>query len=92
MTARNGSAEWQGSVESGAGTITVDDGIFEGAYSVESRFGEGGTNPEHLLAAAHSGCFTMALANGLGAAGHPPESLRAFGDPTLGVSPRHCPS
>jgi osmotically inducible protein OsmC len=77
MTARNGSAEWQGSVESGSGTITVGNGVFEGAYSYESRFGEAaGTNPEQLLAAAHSGCFTMALANGLSAAGHAPESLR----------------
>jgi osmotically inducible protein OsmC len=64
-------------VESGSGTITVGDGVFEGAYSSESRFGEAaGTNPEQLLAAAHAGCFTMALANGLSAAGHPPESLR----------------
>jgi osmotically inducible protein OsmC len=77
MTARNGSAEWQGSLESGSGTMTVGNGVFEGAYSYESRFGEAaGTNPEQLLAAAHSGCFTMALANGLSAAGHAPESLR----------------
>ena len=77
MTARNGSAEWRGSVETGSGTITVGDGMFEGAYSYGSRFGEtAGTNPEQLLAAAHSGCFTMALANGLSTAGHPPESLR----------------
>jgi osmotically inducible protein OsmC len=77
MTVRNGSAEWHGSVKSGSGTIIVGDGVFEGAYSYESRFGEAaGTNPEQLLAAAHSGCFTMALANVLSAAGHPPESLR----------------
>jgi osmotically inducible protein OsmC len=77
MTARNGSAEWHGSAESGSGTITVGNGVFEGAYSYESRFGDAaGTNPEQLLAAAHSGCFTMALANGLSAAGHPPQSLR----------------
>jgi lipoyl-dependent peroxiredoxin len=77
MTARNGSAGWRGSVDTGSGTITVGDGIFEGAYSAESRFGEAaGTNPEQLLAAAHAGCFTMALANGLSVAGHPPQSLR----------------
>jgi osmotically inducible protein OsmC len=77
MTARNGSAEWHGSVETGSGAITVGDGVFEGAYSYESRFGEAaGTNPEQLLAASHAGCFTMALANGLSVAGHPPESLR----------------
>ena len=77
MTTRNGSAEWHGSAESGSGTIIVGNGVFEGAYSYESRFGEAaGTNPEQLLAAAHSGCFTMALANALSAAGHRPESLR----------------
>ena len=77
MTARNGSAAWHGNVASGSGAITVGNGVFEGAYSYESRFGEAaGTNPEQLLAAAHSGRFTMALANGLSAAGHPAESLR----------------
>ena len=77
MTARNGSAEWHGSATGGSGTITVGNGVLEGAYSYESRFGEAaGTNPEQLLAAAHSGCFTMALANALSAAGHRPESLR----------------
>jgi osmotically inducible protein OsmC len=76
MTARNGSAEWHGDVQSGSGTVTVGDGVFEGAYSYESRFGEGkGTNPEQLIAAAHAACFTMALSNILGAAGHAPESL-----------------
>jgi osmotically inducible protein OsmC len=77
MTARNGSAEWHGSVESGSGTVTVGDGVFEGAYSYQSRFAEGeGTNPEQLIAAAHAACFTMALSSVLGAAGHVPESLR----------------
>jgi osmotically inducible protein OsmC len=77
MTARNGSAEWHGNVDSGSGTVTVGDGVFEGSYSYESRFGEAsGTNPEQLLAAAHAGCFTMALARGLSATGHPPRWLR----------------
>jgi osmotically inducible protein OsmC len=77
MTARNGSAEWHGSIEGGAGTVSVGDGVFEGAYSYESRFAEGeGTNPEQLIAAAHAACFTMALSSVLGAAGHVPESLR----------------
>src|SRR5882757_3745867 len=77
MTTRNGSAEWNGTVESGSGTVTVGDGVFEGAYSYDSRFGEGkGTNPEQLIAAAHAACFTMALSSILSAAGHAPESLR----------------
>ena len=77
MTARNGSAVWRGDLESGSGTVTVGDGVFEGAYSFQSRFAEGeGTNPEQLIAAAHAGCFTMALSSILSAAGHAPESLR----------------
>ncbi|HWX95761.1 MAG TPA: OsmC family peroxiredoxin [Solirubrobacteraceae bacterium] len=77
MNARNGSAEWHGSVESGSGTVIVGDGVFEGAYSYDSRFAEGeGTNPEQLIAAAHAACFTMALSNALGAAGYVPETLR----------------
>jgi len=77
MTVRNGSAEWHGDVQNGSGTVTVGDGVFEGAYSYDSRFGAGkGTNPEQLLAAAHASCFTMALSNILSATGHAPESLR----------------
>jgi lipoyl-dependent peroxiredoxin len=77
MTVRSGSAEWRGNVEHGSGTVTVGDGVFEGAYSYDSRFGEGqGTNPEQLIAAAHASCFTMALSNILSAAGHAPELLR----------------
>jgi osmotically inducible protein OsmC len=77
MAARNGSAEWHGDLESGSGTITVGDGVFEGAYSFASRFAEGeGTNPEQLIAGAHAGCFTMALSNILSGAGHAPESVR----------------
>jgi osmotically inducible protein OsmC len=77
MTARNGSAEWRGNLDSGSGTVTVGDGVFEGAYSYASRFAEGeGTNPEQLIAAAHAACFTMALSNILSTAGHVPESVR----------------
>ena len=79
MAARNGSAEWHGDLQSGSGTVTVGSGIFEGAYSYESRFGEGeaeGTNPEQLIAAAHAACFTMALSNILSGAGHTPDSVR----------------
>jgi osmotically inducible protein OsmC len=51
-------------------------GAFEGAYSFESRFEEGaGTNPEELIAAAHAGCFSMALSAELGKAGHNPEKV-----------------
>ena len=78
MSTRNGSAEWHGDLQSGSGTITVGDGVFEGPYSFESRFGEGdGTNPEQLIAAAHAGCFAMALSNILADAGHVPRSVRS---------------
>lgn len=78
MATRNGSAEWRGDLKGGSGTVRVGDGVFEGAYSFSSRFEDGqGTNPEELLAAAHAGCFAMALSLILGEDGHTPESLRA---------------
>jgi osmotically inducible protein OsmC len=78
MTARNGSAEWRGNLQSGSGTVTVGNGVFEGAYSYGSRFGEEeGTNPEQLIAAAQAACYTMALTAILSTAGHVPESVRA---------------
>jgi osmotically inducible protein OsmC len=77
MTARNGTAEWRGDVESGSGRVTVGNGVFDGPYSFASRFEEGdGTNPEQLIAAAHAACFTMALSNLLSVEGHVPDSLR----------------
>lgn len=78
MATRNGSAEWHGDLRSGAGTVKVGDGVFEGVYSYKSRFEEGeGTNPEQLIAAAHAGCFTMALAHILSSAGHLPDLVRS---------------
>lgn len=77
MTDRTGSAQWQGDLQGGTGTLRVGDGVFEGAYSFRSRFEEGtGTNPEQLIAAAHAACFTMALSNILSSAGHVPDSVR----------------
>jgi osmotically inducible protein OsmC len=76
MAVRNGSAEWRGDLQSGAGTVSVGDGVFEGQYSFASRFEEGtGTNPEQLIAGAHAACFSMALANILSQDGHAPESV-----------------
>src|SRR3954447_2047053 len=73
MATRNGSAQWRGDLQGGEGTLTVGDGVFEGAYSFSSRFEDGqGTNPEELIAAAHAGCFSMALSGALGRAGHDP--------------------
>ncbi|MDX6639293.1 MAG: lipoyl-dependent peroxiredoxin [Solirubrobacteraceae bacterium] len=77
MATRNGSAEWRGGLKDGSGTVTVGDGVFEGAYSFSSRFEDGeGTNPEELIAAAHASCFAMALSASLSEGGHVPESVR----------------
>jgi lipoyl-dependent peroxiredoxin len=76
MATRNGSAQWNGDLKEGSGKLTVGDDVWTGDYSFASRFEDGeGTNPEELIAAAHAGCFTMALSLALGDAGHPPESI-----------------
>ena len=74
---RTASARWQGDLKSGSGTISTETGTMsQVAYSFHSRFESGkGTNPEELLAAAHAGCFTMALSKQLADAGHPAETL-----------------
>jgi len=76
MPQRTAVAHWNGDLRSGSGRVRLGSGAFEGAYSYDSRFGEGaGTNPEELIAAAHAGCFTMATASGLAKAGYKPESV-----------------
>jgi lipoyl-dependent peroxiredoxin len=76
MPKRTASARWDGSLTEGSGTMRMASGAYEGPYSFQSRFEEGdGTNPEELIAAAHAGCFSMALSAGLGQAGHIPESV-----------------
>ena len=76
MPTRTADARWNGSLQEGDGTMRMASGAYEGAYSFGSRFEEGnGTNPEELIAAAHAGCFSMALSGELGRAGHEPESV-----------------
>jgi osmotically inducible protein OsmC len=76
MAARKAKARWDGTFREGSGTMAMSSGAYEGAYSAQSRFADGeGTNPEELIAAAHAGCFSMALSLALGEAGHPPESI-----------------
>ena len=76
MPARSSHARWEGDLRGGKGTMSLASGAFEGQYSFSSRFEEGtGTNPEELIAAAHAGCFSMALASGLERAGYPPTSV-----------------
>lgn len=73
---RSASARWAGDLKSGKGTIKTGSGAFEGPYSFTTRFeGTNGTNPEELLGAAHSACFSMALSHALATAGHTPTSV-----------------
>lgn|SRR5574340_82827 len=74
---RNASARWQGDLKTGKGTVSTGSGVLsETQYSFSTRFENGkGTNPEELIAAAHAGCFTMALSAQLGNAGLVPEKL-----------------
>ena len=75
---RKASAHWEGDLKTGKGKLnTPQSGLLaDTRYGFNSRFGdEKGTNPEELIAAAHAGCFTMALSAKLTEAGHPPESL-----------------
>jgi lipoyl-dependent peroxiredoxin len=78
MLKRKASAVWNGSLKEGTGKISSGSGVLSATqYSFGSRFEEGiGTNPEELIAAAHAGCFSMALSGQLTNAGHPPESVQ----------------
>ena len=73
---RTALAHWDGDLRSGRGTIRLGSGAFEGNYSFGTRFESApGTNPEELIAAAHAGCFSMALSAGLTKAGKPPKRI-----------------
>jgi lipoyl-dependent peroxiredoxin len=76
MPKRRAEARWDGSLQDGNGTMRMASRAYEGPYSFQSRFQEGdGTNPEELIAAAHAGCFSMALSLVLGEAGHELDSV-----------------
>src|SRR4051812_41367855 len=82
MPTRTSTANWQGTLKEGAGTMRLGSGAYEGPFSFVSRFEDGpGTNPEELIAAAHAGCYSMALPSTLGKAGFPPAAI----DPTATV-------
>lgn len=77
---RKAQAVWRGAGKDGKGALTTTSGVLSDTpYSTKMRFenedGRAGTNPEELIAAAHAGCFSMALAFQLAGAGHPPEEL-----------------
>ena len=82
---RKAKAVWRGTGRDGAGNLTTDSGVLSDTpYSFRTRFeNEKGTNPEELIAAAHAGCFTMAVAFGLQAAGFTPTELATEAAVTL---------
>ena len=82
---RTASAVWNGSLKEGKGTLTAPGGALNNTpYSFGSRFESGaGTNPEELIAAAHAGCYAMALSAELGGAGFTPERLEASAEVSL---------
>jgi len=85
---RHATAHWEGDLKSGQGRLsTPQSGLMENTrYAFSSRFGdEKGTNPEELIAAAHAGCFTMALSAKLTEAGFPPRSLDTRADVDLSM-------
>ncbi|RWB22174.1 MAG: OsmC family peroxiredoxin [Mesorhizobium sp.] len=87
MTIREASAEWQSTLKEGSGRLRLGSGVFEGAYSFPSRFENGpGTNPEELIAAAHAGCFSMALSAILGREGFTPARISTVAKVHLGAT------
>jgi len=82
---RKASAEWNGSLKDGNGVISTESGLLNKAqYSFSTRFENGaGTNPEELIAAAHAGCFSMALSAQLTTAGTPPARVATTATVTL---------
>src|ERR1700752_4220989 len=86
---RKASAQWQGDLKTGKGNISTESGVLAKAqYSFSTRFENGvGTNPEELIAAAHAGCFAMAISNELGKAGLKPESIAATATVVLEMLP-----
>jgi osmotically inducible protein OsmC len=86
MTIRKANAEWKGSLKEGAGHLRLGSGLFEGRYSFPSRFEHApGTNPE-LIAAAHAGCFSMALSFFLEQTGYPPTWIRTNATVHIGMT------
>ena len=82
---RSASARWTGGIKDGSGALTTDSGVLDGTqYSFSTRFESGiGSNPEELIAAAHAGCFSMALSGFLGSAGHAPKTIETKATVTI---------
>lgn len=86
---RSANAQWLGNLNEGTGTLSAPGGVLSNTpYSFKTRFGDGvGTNPEELIAAAHAGCFTMALSFALQNAGFTATSLQTRADLALNQVP-----
>lgn len=84
MPTRHAEATWNGDLKGGNGNFSGQSGAIQGGYGFGTRFENApGTNPEELIGAAHAACFSMALAAGLGKAGHKPKSIRTTADVVL---------
>jgi len=88
MVQRTSSAQWNGTLKEGAGTMTLGSGAYTGPFTFASRFESGpGTNPEELLGAAHAGCFSMFLSALLTKAGFKPTSIKTTATVHVGEGP-----
>jgi osmotically inducible protein OsmC len=87
---RRGSARWTGTLARGEGKLGTDSGALQDQrYAFATRFGQDiGTNPEELIAAAHAGCYCMALAYALGQAGKPPQAIEATAALSMRLGPQ----
>jgi len=84
MPTRSAQATWNGDLKGGNGQFAGASGAVNGPYSFGTRFeNAAGTNPEELVGAAHAACFSMALAAGLGKAGHSPKRVHTTADVTI---------
>lgn len=88
MTVRHAEAKWEGTLKEGDGHLKLGSGIWEGPYTWADRFADGGgTNPEELIGAAHSGCYTMFLSAILTNNGYKPTRLETKAAVHLGDGP-----
>ena len=84
MATSNAVAVWEGKLRDGKGSFKAQSGVFSGSFSFGTRFeGKKGSNPEELIAAAHAGCFSMALSSALEKAGHPATRIETRAEVTL---------
>jgi osmotically inducible protein OsmC len=84
MPTKKAEAVWNGNLKSGNGTMKVESGSYEGAFSFATRFEDkSGSNPEELIGAAHAGCFSMAFSNELDKAGFTPNSVHTRAEVTI---------